>query len=67
MLSGKKGNILVLGEFNLPKFTWVDCGPTVKPGGSCRIVYASCEDILNDFNLVQIVTEPTKQDTILEV
>ena len=28
-LTGKKGNIIVVGDFNLPKFTWVDCKPSV--------------------------------------
>ena len=30
-LVGKKGNIMVVGDFNLPKFTWVDCEPSIKP------------------------------------
>ena len=29
-LIGKKGNIMVVGDFNLPKFTWADCGPSMN-------------------------------------
>ena len=71
-LIGKKGNILVLGDFNLPKFSWVDCEPSIKPDCTCRTVYYNFEDILNDFNLVQLVTKvskvkPTRQDNILDL
>ena len=66
-LIGKKGNILVLGDFNLPKFSWVDCEPSIKPDCTCRTVYYSFDDILNDFNLVELVTEPTRQDNILDL
>ena len=27
-----KGNIWILGDFNYPKFSWIDCAPTIKPG-----------------------------------
>ena len=64
---GKKGNIMVVGDFNLPKFTWGDCEPSIKPYSNCRSVYDSFEGILNDFNLTQMVTEPTRQDNILEL
>ena len=37
-LIGKKGNIIVVGDFNLPKFTWVDCEPSVRLDCSCRSV-----------------------------
>ena len=66
-LVGKKGNILVLGDFNLPKFSWNDCEPSVKPGCTCRTVYDSLQDILEDFNFVQMVTEPTTHDNILDL
>ncbi|MCG8035186.1 MAG: hypothetical protein JAZ03_23820, partial [Candidatus Thiodiazotropha taylori] len=66
-LLGKKGNILVLGDFNLPKFSWVECEPSIKPDCTCRAVYDSFLDILDDFNLVQMVTEPTRQDNILDL
>ena len=63
---GKKGNILVLGDFNLPIFSWVDCEPSIKPDCTSRTVYDSFEDILNDFNLVELVTEPKRQDNVLD-
>ena len=64
-LTGKKGNIIVVGDFNLPKFTWVDCEPSVRPDCSCRSAYHSFVDILDDYNLVQIVTDPTRHDKVL--
>ena len=66
-LNGKKGNIMVVGDFNLPKFTWTDCEPSIRPDSSGGSVYDSFVDILDDFNLVQIVTEPTREDNILDL
>ena len=37
-------NILVLGDFNRPKLSWVDCEPSIKPDCTCRTVYDSFED-----------------------
>ena len=58
---------MVASDFNLPKFTWVECEPSIKPDCTCRSVYDNFEDILNDFNLTQMVTEPTRQDNILDL
>ena len=66
-LIGKKGNIIVVGDFNLPKFTWVDCEPSVRLDSSCRSVYDSFVAILDDYNLVQIETEPTRHDNVLDL
>ena len=66
-LVGKKGSIMVVGDFNLPKFTWVDREPSIKPDCTCPSVSDCFEDILNDFNLTQMVTEPTRQDNILDL
>ena len=66
-LTVKTANIIVVGEFNLPKFTWVDCEPSVRPDCYCRSVYDSFVDILDDYNLVKIVTEPTRHDNVLDL
>ena len=66
-LVGKKDNIMVVGDLNLPKFTWVDCEPSIKPDCSCKCVYDSFVAILDDYNLVQIVTEPTRRDNVLDL
>ena len=66
-LTGKKGNIMVVGGFNLPKFTWADCGPSMRQDCSCSAVYDSFVEVLDDFNLVQIVTEPTRYYNVLDL
>ena len=66
-LTFKNDSIIVVGDFNLPKFTWVDCEPSVRPDCSCRSVYDSFVEILDDFNLVQIVTEPTRHENVLDL
>ena len=32
-----KGNIWILGDFNLPKLTWTDNIPTLKPDCTCKV------------------------------
>ena len=66
-LNGKKGTIMVVGDFNLPKFTWTDCEPSIRPDCSCGPVYDSFVEILDDFNLVQTVTQPTRNDNVLDL
>ena len=66
-LNGKKGTIMVVGDFNLPKFTWTDCEPSIRPDCSCGPVYDSFVKILDDFNLVQTVTQPTRNDNVLDL
>ena len=58
---------MVIGAFNLHKLTWVDCEPSIETDYSCRAVYDSCVDIFDDYNLVQIVTEPTRHGNALEL
>ena len=57
-LIGKKGNSMVICDFNRPKLTWVDCMSSIEPDfvGQCMTVFL---DILEDYNLTYIVTEPT--------
>ena len=53
--SETKGNIWVLGDFDLPKLNWTDSTPTVKPDCSCTPTYDKFLDILNDFGFTQMV------------
>ena len=62
-----KGNIWVLGDFNLPKLTWTDRSPSVKPDCSLTKTYDLFLDLLNDFGFTQMVTTPTRQDNILDL
>ena len=58
---------MVIGDFNLPKLTWVDCEPSIETDYSCRSVYDSFVDILDDYNLVRIVMEPTRHGNALDL
>lgn len=67
LIADQKGTIMVLGDFNLPKFSWIDCEPSIRHDCMCRSVYENFTDILDDFNLVQMVTQPTRQDHVLDL
>ena len=41
--------------------------PSVRPDCYCRSVYDSFVNILDDYNLVQIVIEPTRHDNVLDL
>ena len=62
-----KGNIWVLGDFNLPKLTWKYRSPSVKPDCSLTKTYDLFLDLLNDFGFTQMVTTPTRQDNLLDL
>ena len=61
----KNGNIWFLGDFNLPGLTWTENIPLSRPNLSCKSVYDYFLDLINDFGLCQMVTEPTRQDNTL--
>ena len=65
--SETKGNIWVLGDFNLPKINWTDSTPTVKPDCSFTQTYDKFLDLLNDFGFTQMVTSPTRHNNILDL
>ena len=46
--SETKGNIWVLGDFNLPNLTWTDRSPSLKPDSSLTKTYDIFLDLLND-------------------
>ena len=56
----KNGNIWLLGDFNLPGLTWTDNIPLLKSTLSSKPVYEYFLDLINDFGLCQMVTEPTR-------
>ena len=62
-----KGNIWILGDFNLPKLTWPDSIPTLKPDCAFKQIYDTFLDFINDFSLTQMVTQPTRQGNTLDL
>ena len=62
-----KGNIWILGDFNLPKLTWPDSIPTLKPDCAFKQIYDTFLDFINDFSLTQMVTQPTRQGKTLDL
>ena len=60
-----KGNIWILGDFNLPNLTWTDNTPLMKPDCASSNTYDLFLDLLNDFGFTQMVTLPTRHDNIL--
>ena len=46
-----KGNIWILGDFNLPRLTWPDNIPTLKPDCTHKQIYDIFLDFINDFSL----------------
>ena len=68
MANKLKGNILVLGDFNFPKFAWDhEHNPTIKPGHTAAAVYDKFQTILDDFSLTQMVTKNTRHDSTLDL
>ena len=60
-------NVWVLGDFSLPNLNWPESLPAFKPDCSHKQVYDFFLSIINDFNFTQVVTEPTRQDNILDL
>ena len=62
-----KGNIWLLGDFNFPKFTWLENQPNMNPDCSHKQTYNLFHDFLDDFSFTQIVKEPTRYNNILDL
>ena len=62
-----KGNIWILGDFNLPNLTWTDNTPSMKPDCASSKTYDLFLDLLNDFGFTQMVTLPTRHENILDL
>ena len=60
-------NVWVLGDFNLPKLQWPDCEPLIKPDCFFKQVYDYFIEILDDNNLTQVVTQPTRLNNTLDL
>ena len=60
-------NVWVLGDFNLPKLNWSDGSPESKPDCSLSKVYDTFLNTIEDYNFTQVVSEPTRQENILDL
>ena len=68
MVSKKNGHIWILGDLNYPKFHWNDNRVLqVKQGCSFPQQYDDFINLLDDKNLIQMVSEPTCQDNTLDL
>ena len=66
-VSGVKGHIWLLGDFNLPKFSWEENLPSLQQDCNYPSLYGDFADIMADFKLTQMVTEPTRYENILDL
>ena len=67
-MSKEKGDIWVLGDLNYPKLDWdKDDVPYIKTGCAHTRLYDSFIETMSDFNLSQMVREPTRQGNILDL
>ena len=60
-------NVWILGDFNLPKLTWPESVPEFRPDCSHRQVYDFFLNLIHGYNFTQVVSEPTRQDNILDL
>ena len=66
-LVGSVNNIWVLGDFNLPNLNWSESSPEPKPDCSLGKVYGTLLATIDDYNLTHVVSEPTRQENILDL
>ena len=59
------GIIIFAGDFNLPDVEWETC--CVRPNSNKRQLHQLFVDIMQDSSLSQIVTEPTRENNILDL
>jgi len=65
-IAGSTNNMVIAGgDFNFPGWDWRD--NTLKPRTQFVALHNKFGDILNDFGLTQIVTEPTRFGNILDL
>ena len=57
--------IILAGDFNLPHINWKN--NTIKPGGNQLQLHQELLDIVDDFDLEQMQTNPTRQDNVLDL
>ena len=64
----EKGDIWVLGDLNYPKLDWdKDDVPYIKTGCAHTRLYDGFIETMSDFNLSQMVRDPTIQGNILDL
>ena len=63
----RRGNIWLLGDFNLLKLLWPDNTPVFKADCSCKKVYEYFIDLVNDLGFCQLVTQPTRGGNTLDL
>ena len=56
--------IVLCGDFNLPNINW--CHPGPFPSSNCAAATLMC-DLVNEYNLQQMVLEPTRESHILDL
>ena len=61
------GTILLIGDLNLPKLDWKTDAPTILPSCQHKGQYEYFLEIVEDFNLTQLVKDPTRFDNILDL
>ena len=67
MASQLKGTLWLLGDFNYPKFSWNhEHVPSIKYGLSFPTIYEDFITLLDNFDLVPMVSEPTRGENVLD-
>ena len=68
MFTQLKGDVWVLGDLNFLNLSWDnEYIPSVRPSCSFPQLYEDFISTLDDCNLVQMVTEPTRGENILDL
>ena len=60
-----KGNVWLAGDFNMGDIDWGN--QTVQAGSPYKSICHQMIDLANEYNLSQLVTEPTRKDSILDL
>ena len=60
-----KGDIWVLGDLSFPKLSWNV--PEIRPGCNFTHLYEEFTSLTGDCNLVQMVTQPTRGENVLDL
>jgi len=70
LFNGKSGipHVVLTGDFNLPDILWTDDGGEMQSNPSYgNPVNSSFLEMLDDFNLSQLVMEPTRSNNVLDL
>ena len=67
LIDQSKSHVWVLGDFNYPKFTWEDNQATIKQNCPSPDMYQDFVSTINDNCLTQMVSEPTRDNNILDL